>query len=350
MGGRGRARDGRPAQRGQARRQQGCGDDRPRRRFRLTDRAVGRLRLLLALAAVSLAGFLLYRALRRYDLSEIVASVMAIPPARLALTGGFAAASYLCLTGFDALALRCVGRPLPYPRVALASFVSLSIGHNVGLAALSSGTIRYRFYSRWGLGAGEIAKVILYCAITVGLGLAALGGAALLLRPALAEEVTRLGRPTVMGLGAACLALVIAYPVLAALRRCAPLRLGRWSLELPEPRLALAQIGIGALNFACVAACLHQALLTARPDLPYLSVAAIYVIANVAAIVTHVPGGLGVIEGVVLLLLPQPGVVGALIAFRVAYYLVPLGLGGLLFLLAELAMRHGQAPPVQEPR
>jgi glycosyltransferase 2 family protein len=120
----------------------------------------------LAAAALALAAFLLYRTLSRYDLDQIVASVVSIPLDRLALAGAFAAASYLCLTGFDALAVRYVGRVLPYRSVALASFCSLSIGHNVGLAALSSGAIRYRFYSRWGMSAEQVAKLILFCAIT----------------------------------------------------------------------------------------------------------------------------------------------------------------------------------------
>src|SRR3712207_8967800 len=51
-----------------------------------------------------------------------------------------------------------LGRPLSYPKVALASFVSLSLGHNIGFAGLSSGAIRYRFYSRAGLTAEEVAK------------------------------------------------------------------------------------------------------------------------------------------------------------------------------------------------
>lgn len=295
---------------------------------------------LVALAAVALAGFLLHRTLRRYDLAEIVASVAAVPAPRLALAGAFAAASYLCLTGFDALAVRYVGRPLPYRRVALASFAALSIGHNIGLAALSSGAIRYRFYARWGLSAGEIAKVILFCATTVALGLAVLAGAALLFRPDLAQEVTGLGRPAVLGLGVAGPALVAGYLALAALRRGVSLRVGRrWSLEPPGLPIAAAQVAVGALNFAMVAACLHQALLAARPGLTYAGVAAIYVIADVASIVSHVPGGLGVIESVVLLLLPQAGVIGALVVFRVVYFLVPLGLGSLLLALAELARR-----------
>jgi uncharacterized membrane protein YbhN (UPF0104 family) len=296
------------------------------------------LKIALIPAILGLAGYLLYRTLARYDLDQVIDSVTSIPLHNLAFAGVFAAASYLCLTGFDALAVRYVGRPLPYRRVATASFVALSIGHNIGFAALSSGAIRYRFYARWGLTTEQIAKLIVFCALTVALGLMILGGAALLLQPDLAEQITRLDRSLTLALGAACFALAILYLVLAAsVRR--PLRFRQWELEMPPLRLAIGQVLIGPLNFACVAACLHQAL-AAIADVGYLGVAAAYVIANVTALITHVPGGLGVIEGVLTFLLPQGDIIGALVVFRFVYYLVPLGIGSLMLAGIELALRR----------
>ena len=294
--------------------------------------------MLVAIVAVGLAGFLLYRTLSGYSFDQLVASVTSIPLSRLGAAGAFAAASDLCLSGVDYLALRDVGKPLPYTKAALASFTSLSLGHNIGLAALSSGAIRYRFYSRWGLTVEEVAKVILFCGVTVGLGLMTLGGIALLLQTELATSVTGLGRAMVMWLGAACLGLVAAYLVLAAfLRR--PLRIRKWSMEIPPLRLAAAQIVIGSLNFACVAACLHQVIL-AVADVPYFAVASVYVIANATALVAHVPGGLGVIESVVIYLLPQANLIGPLLVFRFVYFLVPLALGGTLLLVTEIMLRR----------
>ena len=288
-------------------------------------------------AALALAGFLLYRTLGRYDLDELVASVRSIGTRHLLLAIGWAAASYLCLTGFDWLALHYVRRPLPYSYVALTSFSSLSIGHNIGFAALSSGAIRYRFYSRAGLTTEEIAKVILFCGITVALGLLVLAGIALLLRPGLAQEIIGVRRAGVLAMAAACLAIPAIYLGLASsLRR--PLCFRRWSMEMPSLRLAMAQIVIGPLNFACVAACLHQAL-SGLADVAYPAVAAVYVIANTATLISHVPGGLGVIESVVLYLLPQADLIGAVLVFRFVYFLLPLSLGLLLFGATELRLR-----------
>ena len=303
---------------------------------------------LIAVAAIGLAAFLLYRTLSRYSLDELIAAVTAVPVHRLLGATGFAAASYVSLTFFDYLALRYVGRPLPYPKAALASFTALSLGHNIGLAALSSGAVRYRFYSRWGLNAGDVAKVIVFCGITVGLGLLTLGGAALLLRSSLAVEITGLTHPVVIALGLGCLAVPAIYMILSLFVR-RPLRIRRWSLEMPAFRLAIGQVLIGSINFAFVAACLHQTL-AAVADVAYLGVASVYVIANATALVSHVPGGLGVIESVVMYLLPQSDLIGPLLVFRFVYFLAPLALGSILFAVTELVLRNrgssseGEAP------
>jgi glycosyltransferase 2 family protein len=304
---------------------------RRRSRKRLWSRVIG-------VAAVALSAFLIWHTLRQHSFDQIVASVKAIPASRLAAAGGFALASYVALTGFDWLGLRYLGKPLPYWKAALASFTSLGLGHSIGFAGLSSGAIRYRFYSRWGLGVGDVAKLVVFCGATVGLGLLALGGAALLLRPDLGARVTGFDEGWVVALGVACLALTAGYVALAAWGPKA-ISIRGWSVEIPPVRLALGQIAVGVVNFALVAGCLHQAL-AAGAEVGYLSVASVYVIANTATMITHVPGGLGVIESVVGVLLPGADLIGGLLAFRAIYFFVPLAIGGITFGVSELVFRR----------
>jgi uncharacterized membrane protein YbhN (UPF0104 family) len=288
-------------------------------------------------ALVALGGWLLYRAVGRYDYAELTASMAAVPPARLAAAAGFAAASYLTLAGGERLALAYVKHPLPFRYVLMTSFISLAMGHNIGFAALSSGAIRYRFYSRAGLSMEEIAKIIVFCGLTVIMGLTALAGVALVVHPAFAAKLTGFGPGAVRAAAALLFAAALAYVALAAFLR-GRLRVWRWTLELPPARLAAAQIAIGMLNFALVAACLHQIVLGVA-EIPYLAVASAYVLANTATIVSHVPGGLGVIENVVLLVLQEPRLIGAVLVFRAVYFLLPLALGGVLFAAAEAWFR-----------
>ncbi len=290
------------------------------------------------LAAVALGAGLLWHALSRYSLEELSAAVSAVPGLRLAGAAGFAALSYLCLTGFDYLGLRWIGRPLPYGRVALASFTSLSLGHSIGFAGLSSGAIRYRFYSRWGLSAVEVAQLVLFCGVTVGLGLSMLAGITLVVDPATAQSLLRLPVETIITLGGAGILVPLAYLAWAML----PERFARrtlWRLRRPTAGLALAQIAVGTANFALVAACLHQAL-TSVAEVAYPAVASAYVAANTATLLTHVPGGLGVVETVVQHVLPGENLIGPLLVFRFVYFLAPLVLGLLLLAVTELASRR----------
>jgi uncharacterized membrane protein YbhN (UPF0104 family) len=283
------------------------------------------------------AAALLYRTLSQFSAEELSAAIRKVSASRLAAAAACAAGSYFCLTWFDWLGLRYVGKPLPYRRAALASFVSLSIGHNIGLAGLSSGAIRYRFYRRWGLSLAEIARLVVFSGVTVALGLVTLGGIALLARPRLAVEIIGIDAAGVTALGIACLAVDLLYLGMAALR-LGPLRFRRWTLDIPTLRLALAQIAIGSVNYAFVAGCLYNAMADIS-GAPYLSVATVYVLANTAALIAHVPGGVGVIETVVSVLLPDNPTVAAVLVFRAVYYLIPLLLGGLIFALVELYWR-----------
>lgn len=288
------------------------------------------LHVLIALA-VLIAGWLIYRTLAQYSWDDIRTSVATIPKGNFALALTFAACSYFCLTLFDFLALRYVGKPLAYPRAALASFTSLAIGHNVGVAALSSGAVRYRFYSRWGLDAEEIAKVIVFCGMTVGLGLITLAGLCLILLPDTAGKIAGLGTVASASLGMACLGLGSIYLALATFLR-GELKVRNWRFALPPLRLAALQILVGTINFACVAACLHQLL---NGDVGYMETTAAYVVGNLTALLSHVPGGLGVLEGTIGFLLGGSASIGALIAFRVVYFFIPLPLGLLSLLASE---------------
>jgi uncharacterized membrane protein YbhN (UPF0104 family) len=162
------------------------------------------------------------------------------------------------------------------------------------------------------------------------------GGTALLARGELAQEITGLSRAAISGVGLFGFALVGCYVAAAWMRY--RIRARGVVLEMPPMRLVAAQLLVGPLNFACVAGCLHETL-AAATSTPYLGIAAVYVIANLTSMISHVPGGLGVIESVVTFLLPAANVIGAVLVFRFLYFLVPLALGSALFAACEVAFR-----------
>jgi len=300
--------------------------------------------LLLLVTLFSLA--LLYRTLSRYDFDELMASIAAVPLGRLAIAVAWAAASYTCLGVNDWLALFYARHPLRYRTAALTSFVALGLGHSIGFAALSSGAIRYRFYSRLGLGAEELAKIVVFCGSTIMLGMMILGVLAIFMRPDLAQRLTQLSGGEVFAIGGALALIPAAYLLLAIFVR-RRFHLYRWSIEVPRPSLAIAQMGVGTLNFICVAACLYT-VASAVADVSYFDVLAAFVLANTATMITHAPGGLGVIETVVMLVLRRPELIGAVLVFRFVYFLLPLSLAATLFVVTEAlwrrASRGGKRP------
>jgi hypothetical protein len=301
---------------------------------------------ILILLIICVALVLVYRSLSRYSLEDITSSLSQIPSYRI-ITGFLCViASYICLSLFDYLGLRYVGKGQAYPRAALASFCALSIGHNVGGAALSSGAVRYRFYTRWGLSGDEVAKVILFCGATVLLGLSMLAAIALILMPPTGETILQLDPGPRKLLGLAFLAYPVAYVICSIWGR-PPLKFRSFRMEMPTTSMCIAQIAVGTVNFGFVAAALHQ-LLTAFTDAGYLQVASAYVTATIAAMLSHVPGGLGVLEATMLMVLPAGASIGSLVAFRVLYYFVPLLIGAPLFLLTEILARR-EGPGRSEP-
>ncbi|NRP21848.1 Inner membrane protein YbhN [Ensifer adhaerens] len=297
-------------------------------------------RIILAVAFCG-AIFLLYRTLREYRYTDISSALFSLPGRNITFALVFAAASYACLSCFDALAVRYVRKPLALHQTMLASFVSLSIGHNVGVAALSSAAVRYRYYSRWGLSTADVAVVVVFCGTTVALGLAALGSVALLLRPGDAASMIGVGEGTVYALAIAAGLFPVVYLVFSATSRT-PLTVLRWSFRFPPLMTAALQIVVGVLNFAFVAACLHQTL-SAFAEASYLKVATVSIVANVAAIISHVPGGIGVLEATVVQILPGAESVAAVIAFRTIYYFVPIMIGLPLLGVSELVIKERDA-------
>ncbi|MHB8766833.1 MAG: phosphatidylglycerol lysyltransferase domain-containing protein, partial [Deferrisomatales bacterium] len=301
----------------------------------------------LGLALFALVLWALGGALGEYRLADLSRSLAQLPKGRLALAAALAAANYGVLTGYDALALRHVGSPLPYPRVGLASFVGYAFANNTGsLSLLAAGGVRYRLYGGWGLSAPEVATVVGFCSLTYWLGFLTLGGAALVAEPRALPAGLGLAPGAARVLGAACLAAVGGYLAWSA-RGGRSLTLGGWRLAAPRPPLALSQVGLAVADWATVAAILFV-LLPPLPGLGFPRFLGAFVLAQLAGLASTVPGGLGVFEGAMVLLLepfaPAPALLGPLAAFRVVYYLLPLGAAVSLLGLYEGVLRRARMP------
>ncbi len=302
-------------------------------------------RYLSALVPVALfcaALLALHRLGGEFHLRDILAAFAAIGHWSVLLAIALAASSYLALTGYERLALGFVGRRLPWPKYALTSFVAYAIGHNLGVAALSGGAIRYRIYTPLGFGAMEIAQIVAFCTITFALGAGTLAGISLIANAGEASSLLHSTARLSIALGVLALSTVAGYLFACALRRT-PFSWRDASIRLPTLRTALVQIALAVVDLALASSVLYV-LLPATADVPYLVFAGLYMVALAASLLSLVPGGLGVFETIMVLLLPgvpAPQMLAALLAYRLVYYALPFGAA--LVLLSAHELRNQRA-------
>lgn len=287
---------------------------------------------LLILALLWGALVVLDRWLDRYSIQDIRRALGRIEAWQLLGAAAVSAASYALLTLYDVLALRHLRKSLPYRWVAFTAFTSYAFSHSLGFASIVGATVRYRLYTPLGLNGVEVAQVTLFVVTTFTIGLAVVLPLAGALDPSV---LTGLGLPPGSGMtfGVLAVAGLVLYVAAGAWFR-APLRILGHDVALPRPSIAMGQIALGLCDLALAAMVLHLCL-PASGAVAYADTLVVFGVALVAGIISHVPGGLGVFDAIVLVglspMMAGDDVMAGLLVFRVLYYLAPLVLAGVLF-------------------
>lgn len=259
---------------------------------------------------------------------------------QLGLACGFTALSYLLLTGYDALALKRLGLSIPYRTTALASFTSYSVSFTLGFPIVTGGTVRYWIYSPKGVRASEVASLTVIAGLTFWLGLGAILCASLFYASDSVAILARTSPLVVQAVGAAVAVGTLGYlSWIASGERT--IRVRGWNLPLPGLAITLGQMFLGAAE-VCAAAAVLFVLLPGGHGIDYPSFLAVYVFACLVGIASHAPGGLGVFEATMLVALsrlPFEHVLGALLIFRIVYYILPFIVALVLLALNEMVRR-----------
>lgn len=270
------------------------------------------------------------------NFNDVLLYLQQMPSSHFFLAFLAAMGSYFALTLYDVLGLRHIDKPLSYPKTALTSFIAYTVSHNIGAAPLTGGGIRYRLYSAWGLTAGESANVLVTCGVTFWVGFLTMGGMFFFLKPPDLSALESPSMPSTLHLpfssvasaGIFCVLAVTAY-LLSAVFVKKTIKILKWKFHSPSIGLALSQMVVGSLDWACSGTALY--LLLPPNSLSYPSFLAIYLLCQIIGFASQVPGGLGVLETLLLLLLspilPAADIAGALVAFRLVFYWIPLVLG-----------------------
>lgn len=263
-----------------------------------------------------------------------------------ALGGAFLATvvGFVILLGYEWSASRYADVKLPPASLAMGGFCAFAIGNAIGLSLLSGGSVRYRLYARQGVGAAEVARMTLFASLSLGCALPPLAALATLSNLPAAATALRLPE-SVLGTVAIAVLLLSAALAYGLYRRRLPeqpftdslmTRIGRRTLRLPGARLTLLQLVITALDVAAAATVLYLLLPEAPPFGAFLLV---YLLALAAGVLSHVPGGVGVFEAILLAAfanqLGAAPLAAALLLYRLIYVVLPMLVACVVLLASE---------------
>jgi len=290
-----------------------------------------------------LAAGMLYWQLHSYSLMDIARALWNIPFINLVFASVASLAGYIVLSLYDCLALKYVGKSVSWWKWMLAGMLGFAISNNAGHAIVSGGAIRYRLYTRWRVPATDIVKMITFSGFTFFLGCVAITIIGYFLVPKELFAQSAGASFGVNGLFIFCLSCLLAYFGMTIFLSSKSIRIGDVKFQMPATSTALAQMFLGICDAVCAGLVLYFCLI------PYVDISfgvfiGLYVIAMVAGVFSQVPGGIGVFESIFMLALPETvdkaSIFGALLAYRIIYYVIPLlGVGG-LFVIYERWLRN----------
>lgn len=286
-----------------------------------------RLGLAASVLIITFAIIHLIGTLKGIDAGVILVAMTEKSPLQIALAALCVLGAFGTLTFYDYFALQTIGKShVPYRIAALSSFTSYTIGHNIGATVFTGGAIRFRIYSDYGLTAIDVAKICFISGLTFWLGNAFVLGIGMAWHPQAASAMDLLPDAVNRMIALACLAGIAAYMVWLWMGRNRR-ELGQhgWKVVLPSAKLTLLQIFIGVVDLGFCAMAMYL-LMPNQPEIGFVALAVVFILATLLGFASHAPGSLGVFDAAMLVALPEFGreqLVATLVVFRILYFLIP---------------------------
>ena len=293
-----------------------------------------------------LAAIMLWWQLRNYSLYDIAHTMLSIPFVNLVMACVACLAGYFALSLYDFLALNYVGeaKKVVWWKWMLAGMLGFAISNNAGHAVVSGGAIRYRLYTRWRIRGGDIVKMLTISGITYTLGCAAIVVIGYFLIPQEFFEQSTGANIGMTSLFVGCLTAIMIYFAATVFFRNKSIRIGQLHFDIPTTKMAALQMLLGVVDGLLAGLVLYSCI---RPfwDIPFGTYIGFFIIAQNTGVFSQVPGGIGVFESIFLIALPddvdKAAIFGALLAYRIIYYVLPLiGIGGLFFVYERWLRAH----------
>lgn len=312
------------------------------------DKAASRRKKWLGIATALFMAILLVVALR-HVLSEVKfedvwAYLKALPYTSLLKAVAITALGYWVLTLYDVSALIYLKKKVPYRTTAFAASCGYAFSNNIGWAVISGAGVRLRSYGAAGLTPADVARVVVFSTTTFTLGVSFTGAVGVLVGPEPVAAMLNAPLWLVQGLAVLTLMILLGVCVITGVTR-RPVRVWRWSIQLPSPLGVISQITIGSVEIMLAAGVLWSLMPVDHP-ISFTAFLGIYCAALVVAIFSHVPGGIGVFETIIILGLSDKVstevLLGAMLAYRFIYYILPLLFAGIAIAIWEIRHHTGR--------
>jgi uncharacterized membrane protein YbhN (UPF0104 family) len=286
-----------------------------------------RLGIVASLVIVTIAVMHLFHALKGVNTAVVLTALAEKSHGQIAMAALCVLCAFFTLTFYDLFALRTIGKMhVPYRIAALSSFTSYTVGHNIGATVFTGGAIRFRIYSDWGLSAIDVAKICFISGLTFWLGNTFVLGIGMIWHPQAAASIDLLPESVNQLIGVGLLAGIGIYLTWIATghgRR----ELGKdgWKVVLPSAPLTFLQILIGVVDLGFCALAMYL-LAPSNPDLDFVTLSVVFILATLLGFASHAPGSLGVFDAAMLVGLPMLGkeeLLASLLVFRILYFLIP---------------------------
>ncbi|HWA77455.1 MAG TPA: YbhN family protein, partial [Polyangiaceae bacterium] len=217
------------------------------------------IRVGVSVTLLGVALLVLRSRLQEVEMSEVLLRLRELPTGRLVAAAVLMVFNYLQLTLYDVFALAYLRRSFPYRSVAWASFTATAFGHNVGFSFASGGSVRYRFFSAWGLSTAEIAGLVAFGSLTYLTGFACIAGVMLVTTPLGSHALWPVDPMLLRGIGALLLLLLLGYIALSVFGPGVVRYKGR-RVELPRPALVAGQVAVASVDWLVMAGILKLLL------------------------------------------------------------------------------------------
>ncbi|HEY6530206.1 MAG TPA: YbhN family protein [Cellvibrionaceae bacterium] len=286
---------------------------------------------------------LLFVLIKNVDWTDVVKSLHGLKPEKLALGLIICVISYAVVSTYDLLGRKYTKHSLPARQVLPIAFVCYAFNLNLG-SWVGGIALRFRLYSRLGLNSRTITQILTFSLLSNWLGFTLLAGLVF------AAGVIDLPKNWQIGTGGLKLIGVVLLLICGFYLWTCQFRQRRYwrglgqKFELPSLGLATWQIALAALNWALMALLIFV-LLPSKAS--YVAVLGILFISSAAGLILRIPGGVGVLETVFVTFLhhqfSKGTILAALIGYRVIYFLIPLAVAAVVYLIIESRVKKLRA-------